>query len=604
VNNPADQVQLEIDTLFETEGRELFSRLLQSKSIQAGLPCVTESIRGRLARISSLLAHQKIGAKQGRLLTDWFNLVQSLEAPAEKHSSKRHRALLLAYIQCCFHGGRHGLVIEAMKAHHDTLDTQLTKILGQAWAREGRSLVQNRRFVDAVDAYHLSLKFEGPRAEVLSNLGGAYLLSGEVDAAEDCFRRAIRRDPKLLAARSNLLLGLHYSTKYTAAEIAREHRKQGRAWGRGVAATSAKTGRHRKEPLRIGYLSSDFRKHPVSRMVEPLLRHHDQEKFQIFCYYTAPIVDDVTQRLFSLGHHWRSVHALDDNRIAEVVRKDRCHILIDLNGHTHGNRLKVFQRSIAPVQATYLGYPDTTGLSSIQYRITDAICDREDSPSLCTERLARVKGCFLCFQPAGAAATLPKLNRGRFCFGSLNQFPKLSTETIWLWARILSAVPNTRLLLKSISLTDPRVAAKTLARFASAGINANRLILRGFSASEREHLETYDEIDLALDSFPYNGTTTTCEALSMGCPVLTLKGCTHASRVGASLLTASGLDYLVAESEDAYFQKAVAEASHGNRTPEARIRLREQVERSILCDQKAFARRFERALSEMWASAV
>lgn len=606
MTKPNDLILRELSALFEQEGRELFSRLFRKNPIDPRLHQLATSAKQRLGRIASLIAnqHRATSLREVRLNSDWSNFLTLLEQLCLTRDLERRNATLLGYIQCCFSANRHEAVIETLKPRECDLDGSLTRALGQAYARRGQSLVRQSRFLDAVDTYRLSLMLEGPRAEVLSNLGGAYLLSGELDAAENCFRQAIGHDPKLLAARSSLLLSLHYSSKHLAVEIAREHREQGWAWTRRARKAPAIIGRRGAGALRVGYVSSDFRNHPVARMIEPILKHHDRENFQIFCYYTAPIVDQITRRFARLGHHWRCVHSLDDDSIAEKIRRDQCDILIDLNGHTHGNRLGVFARRPAPVQATYLGYPDTTGLAAMQYRITDAICDPRGTAQLCKEKLVRIEGCFLCYQPNIDRRLIrsesERIDDG-FCFGSLNQLPKLSDRTIELWARILRAVPESKLLLKSLSLTDSRVVMSVLARFESAGISADRLILRGYFSSELQHLETYHDIDLALDCFPYNGATTTCESLWMGCPVLTLRGNTHVSRVGTSLLHAVALDEFVAESEEVYLRKAVAIAHDKKRLREISVALRSRIQQSMLCNQRNFVFRFEQMLEGMWA---
>ncbi|MGC4052792.1 MAG: tetratricopeptide repeat protein [Paludibaculum sp.] len=479
------------------------------------------------------------------------------------------------------------------------------RLLACAHAVRGMSLMFGRRYLDAADAYLESLSLAPRQSAVLSNLGGAYCMAGDLDAAEDYFRRAIKSDPSFLAARSNLLLCMHYPDAHSPAVLASEHRRQGRAWKQYAPEAPAVLIRRERRRPRIGFVSSDLRRAPVARFVEPFLRHYDRSRFHVTCYYSASVEDEYTRRLRTLSDRWQLIHGMTDLEAAQQIRADGCDLLIDLNGHNHGNRLGVFALRAAPVQAAYLGYPDTSGVAEIDYRISDAICDPPPrAQRYCTEKLVYVPDCFLCFQPlrrAPRVTPLPADRTGAVTFGCLNQLQKLSDAAIDLWAEILSKAPDARLLLKAASLADPRIAARTRERFEAEGIESARLDLRGPVAKEREHLATYGEVDIALDPFPYAGTTTTCEALWMGVPVLTLNGNCHASRVGASLLHAVGLDAFIAARPLDYVRIAVQAAQDRQRLCEIRAGLRGRMRESTLCDQAAFARKFERVLEQMIA---
>jgi protein O-GlcNAc transferase len=501
--------------------------------------------------------------------------------------------------------GHYRRAIELAEELNENHGDSVRDLLAEAWALEGRRLLANRQYFDGIAAYQMSLKVGGERSTVLSNLGAACSAVGNSELAESCFLRAIDHNPNFLAARSNLLLSLHYTHRKTPAEVAEEHRKHGCSWDEGRLRTPAFPQRRKKDRLlRVGYLSSDFRNHPVSHFIEPILSGHDRSRFKTICYYNAPFGDATTRRIQRTADLWRPIAEFDDAEVMRLIRADQCDILVDLGGHTHGNRLGVFALRPAPVQATYLGYPNTTGLSSIQYRITDAICD----PHNCTERyhteaLTRLDKCFLCYRPARRApkvGPLPASAAGQLTFGSLNHHPKLSPSAIALWARILRAVPSARLLLKSAPLSDSHVAESTRQRFAAEGVDPTRLELHGYLSNSFAHLATYNRIDIGLDPFPYNGTTTTCEALWMGVPVLTLRGNAHVSRVGASLLTAVGLDQFIAENEDEYVERAVALSGEIEILRKIRRRLRVQMGQSLLCDSSAFIKRFENALQGMW----
>jgi predicted O-linked N-acetylglucosamine transferase (SPINDLY family) len=510
----------------------------------------------------------------------------------------------------CLTAGEHRRTIELLERWRSGDSGSVREPLAQAYALDGRRLAAAHRYMESARAYENAVELGDTRPAVLSNLGIGYGLCGEHARSLECFRKAIDADQAFLPARSNLLLALQYSASPTPENIAEEHRRHGRAWEAGALVPPPRSDRIHpakrvlRRVLRVGYVSGDFRRHPVACFIEPILLQHDRTKFEVFCYYNAPFADTVTRRLQRAASHWRSIARMDDLEAARLIRADRCDILIDLGGHTHGNRLGVFALRPAAVQATYLGYPGTTGLTSIQYRITDATCDPDGvTDRYHTEKLVRLDGCFVCYRPNSRSPRpegLPADVTGHFTFGSFNHHPKLSPETTALWAQILRQTPGARLLLKSRSLSDAGVAAATRRLFGMHGVASERLELRGYAVSERQHLATYNEVDLALDPLPYNGTTTTCEALWMGTPVISLEGSAHVSRVGMSLLKAAGLAELIAANEAAYLQMAVTLANDRDGIRRIRTGLRGKMARSALCDAAGFTRRFEAALWQMW----
>jgi predicted O-linked N-acetylglucosamine transferase (SPINDLY family) len=285
------------------------------------------------------------------------------------------------------------------------------------------------------------------------------------------------------------------------------------------------------------------------------------------------------------------------------IGHDEIDILVDLAGHAGNSRLPVFFMKPAPIQVTYLGYPNTTGFSAMDYRLTDGIADPPDQDRFYTERLYRLPECFLCYRPppeTPLSPVPPADKNGYITFGSFNNFPKISGDTVCLWAGILHRVKNSRLVIKSKQLIDPAICERLLQLFAIYGIGADRLELRTHSPSLESHLSCYNGIDIALDTFPYNGTTTTCEALWMGVPVITLAGDRHASRVGASLLAQAGLTGLVAQSAEHYISLAAFLA--GNISPLSKLKtgLRGMIAQSPLCDGAGFTKKIEKAYGEMW----
>jgi predicted O-linked N-acetylglucosamine transferase (SPINDLY family) len=301
--------------------------------------------------------------------------------------------------------------------------------------------------------------------------------------------------------------------------------------------------------------------------------------------------------------HWRDISMFDDQRAVEKIRSDAIDILVDLAGHTAGNRLMVFAARSAPVQITWLGYPATTGLVTMDYRVTDSLADPPGYEAFYTEQLVWVPGCFLCYQPSPQSppvAPPPAIENGFVTFGSFNNLAKINLEVVTLWSKLLHIVPGSRLLVKNPSLTDPAIARQLMSLLAQHHVSEDRVELLGLAQTTEKHLDAYRHVDVALDTFPYNGTTTTCEALYMGVPVVTLVGYSHAGRVGVSLLTALGLDELVADTPEKYIKVAQKLAENHEKLTDLRNSLRTRMESSQLCDGKAFADKMEHVYRELW----
>lgn len=352
--------------------------------------------------------------------------------------------------------------------------------------------------------------------------------------------------------------------------------------------------------MRIGYVSGDFRRHSVANFLLPVLQHHDRNAFQVFCYSTNAWTDDVTERLTAAADHWRRLFGLDDEAAASLIAEDGIDLLIDLSGHTAHNRLALFARQPAPIQATWLGYPGSTGVEAIRYRLVDAITDPPgEADRHYSERLIRLDHGFLCYAPIDEAPQPVIRPQGPVRFGSFNNPAKLSPATLDLWMRVLQAVDRSQLVLKGRPFADPQVRQTLLDRFGRRGIAADRILLLEHMASPDQHMAAYGEVDIALDPFPYNGTTTTCEALWMGVPVVTMLGARHSARVGASLLTQVGLDWLIARDEEDYIRLAADLAGDYRRRAGLRGQLRPRMQASPLCDGPGFTRRLEEAYRGM-----
>jgi protein O-GlcNAc transferase len=478
--------------------------------------------------------------------------------------------------------------------------------LAEAHCNLGNVLRDQGKLEAAVACCRQALVLKPGYAEAYSSLGNALRDQGKLDEALAYFRQALFLKPDDAEAHSNLLFCLNYDCGVSNEEIFKEsvlwnkrhalcHRPQVATYKNDCSA-----GRR----LRIGYVSPDLRAHSVAYFFEPLLQGHDRQAVEVFCYAEVMRPDTVTARLQGLSDHWRVTVGMSDDELAAHIRADGIDILIDLAGHTAHNRLGVFARKPAPVQATWLGYPNSTGLDVIDYRLVDAVTDPNGEADTCaSETLLRLPGGFLCYGgPAGMPepADPPCLTAGTVTFGSFNNPAKVSTATFDAWARLLSRLPEARLLLKGRSFSDAATCARFMTLLAERGVAPERVELVAWVPNNASHLALYRRIDIALDPFPYNGTTTTCEALWMGVPVVTLCGDRHAGRVGASLLSHSGLTDWIACTVEDYVAIAVALAGNPDRLRELRHSLRPRLSASPLRDGKAFAGQIEAALRIMW----
>lgn len=470
--------------------------------------------------------------------------------------------------------------------------------LGCAYVSLGRS-------ADAFAAFEAALSLRPDYAAPRDNLARALRTSGRVDEAIARFREALE-----LAAQpgthSNLLYTLQFSDRVSPGEVAAEHRRWAERWAdaHGAAQRPHANDLDPERRLRVAYLSPDLNQHAVSRFVEPVLGAHDRARFEVFCYADGPLADATTARLLPLADAWVPVGSLDDEALAERVRADRIDLLVDLAGHTAHHRLLVFARRPAPVQITWIGYPHGTGLSSMDYRLTDAVSDPPGATEhLYAEELVRLPETFSCYQPPPDAPPVSlapsSLGRG-FTFGCFNNLSKMTPSVVAAWAALLSSVPGSRLLLRARALSDADTAERVRRDFASHGVDPSRLTLDARSLPVPEHLGCYADVDIALDPFPYNGTTTTCEALWMGVPVLTLAGSTHASRVGTSLLTHLGLTGCIASDPADLVSRGASLAGDLTALAGLRASLRDRMRASPLCDAARFTAHLERTYRSLW----
>jgi protein O-GlcNAc transferase len=470
----------------------------------------------------------------------------------------------------------------------------------------GHALLSAGRLTESIAALEAALRLRPGYAAPHDNLGRALKAQGRTAEAIRHHRAALAAAPSP-GTHSNLLYSLNF-VDLDPVGVRAEHANWGLVHGGGAPAMAAAPARDKGRRLRVGYVSPDFVNHAVSYFFAPVLAHHDRARFEVFCYSSVRVPDRVTERLRGMAEHWRDVAGLGDAELATQVRSDGIDILVDLSGHTAHNRLLAFARRPAPVQVTWLGYPNTSGLGAMDYRITDSLSDPPGvADGAYVEKLIRLPGTFSCYEPSPQSpdvGPLPAARTGFLTFGCLNNFAKVTPGMITLWAQVLADTPGSRLLLKSNGLSDPDTRELVVHSFAAAGVGRERLELDGQARSVADHLALYHGVDIALDTHPYNGATTTCEALWMGVPVVTLAGRTHASRVGASFLTQVGLSSLVASSPDGYRRACRELASDLASLSMLRSSLRGRMRGSTLCDGALFTRRLEEAFESMASDAL
>ena len=501
-----------------------------------------------------------------------------------------------------------GQVERAAQHYTDMLDIpeeSRVKGLSSFYRKAGLLWSECGRYTEAVDHLCIADQLEPDNTNTLNCLALSIMKIGRLEEAMDLLRKALTINPQFRDGYSNLLLDFNYLPDAKSSEIFAESKK----WAQTQAPASlAYTNHdnpldpHRK--LRIGYISPNFRSHSVTFYFESLLDGHDRNKFEIYGYGNVERPDQTTERLIDKFDSYRDIYEVDDEEVAELIRSDSIDILVDLAGHTGKNRLHVLAYKPAPIQVTYLGYPNTTGMPQVDYRLTDAIADTLDQQKYYTEKLVFLPNGFLCYNPGEQQPTvkdLPMSHSDYITFGSFNNVNKLSPGIVKMWVDILNAVPNSRLILKFAQGTDSQVREYFYNRFAGFGLEnpKERIMISGW-LTNAQHLELYNNVDIALDTYPYNGTTTTCQALLMGVPVITLVGSRHSSRVGLDILTRLEMQFFAAQTPHEYVQKAVALASKPEALTQIRKTMRQRLAASPLCNYELISNDIENAYRRMW----
>ena len=499
---------------------------------------------------------------------------------------------------------KQGNIKEAIACYEKAL--QLKPDYADVYNNIGIALKDEGLLSEAIACYQKSLSLKPEVAETYNNMGIALKDQGKIDEAIACYHKALEIKPDYVSAHSNMLFALHQLASIDPAQLFDQHKQ----WAKQHSAPfltyipSHRNDKRGDRRLRVGYVSPDFKAHSVACFMEALLETHNRSDFEIWCYSDVAIKDFTTNRFEDLADIWRDISGAPDEVVAKWIRDDQIDILVDLAGHTANNRMLVFARKPAPIQVTYLGYPNTTGLDTVDYRITDPWTDPPgETDHLYTEKLVHLPHGFLCYTPykdSPAIKGLPAETSNVITFGSFNNRAKITPEVVKVWSRLLSTVPNARLLLKSKSLSDIETQNMLQNQFMENNVSPEQLLFYSYSPSTYDHLDLYNRMDIGLDTFPYNGTTTTCEALWMGVPVIVLSGAFHMSRVGVSLLTHVGLTDWITSSVDEYIDKAVTWTRDFEKLKRIRSSLRDKMRRSPLLDAGLLTLSLENAYKTMW----
>lgn len=493
-----------------------------------------------------------------------------------------------------------GRLEESLQVYRQALEQDAENV--EALVNLGNAFKETGRLEEAISSYEKALLLRPEMPEAHYNLGTVYQDQCRMDEAVACFRKTLELKPDHAVAHSNLLMNLQYDADIIPEELLQESQ----AWESLQLAGTAimphpSTTPDPERRLRIGYVSGDLRRHPVGYFLDGVLASHDREYYEIFCYANQSFGDDLTDRLRKNSNQWRTIFGWNDDSVAELIREDGIDILIDLSGHTARNRLLVFGKKPAPVQATWAGYVGTTGLSAMDYLISDPCETPEGTDHWYRESVVRLPDCYVCFTPpeyAPPVAPPPARKNGYLTFGCFNNLAKLNRPVMDLWLRLLQEIPNARLVLATKALGDPAMRNRFRQIFVGGGVS-DRVDFSGM-VPHPDLLARYGEVDIALDPFPYSGGLTTLESLWMGVPVITLGGDRFASRHSLSHLTAVGLPEFIVTDQEAYLAKAVSLAHDLSHLESIRAGLREQMKSSPLCDAPRFTHNLEEAYRSMW----
>ena len=504
-----------------------------------------------------------------------------------------------------------GMAVLAEGAGDDAASRHYHTRLGQAHPRNPRALVELGNFfakrfdfARARSSYRQALEQVPALAGVWNNLGNVEKYLGNIKEGIACYDRAVAADPENASLHSSALISLYYDSSMAHDELFARHvawadRHAERFYPPDPWWPNAKDPERR---LRVGYVSDWLDGRVLGHFLRGVIRYHDRERFSTYAYSATDQPDDYTTELRGAFDHWREIRGLDDGAIASQVKEDAIDILVDLDGHTPGSRLLALAQKPAPIQVNWLGYWNTTGMRTIDYVLTDPYTTPEDSAQRFSEAPLRLPDSRICYAPvpyAPLVSSLPCDGRDVFTFGSFNRYDKLGPELIDCWAEILRQIPASRLIIKNSAIAIPYARAELSRRFADRGIAAERVELRERSPHPAM-LAEYGDIDLGLDTFPYNGGLTTCEALWQGVPIVAIEGERMISRQTSAMLRLVGAEDFIAQTPDEYVALALRWARDRERLRSVRRSLRERMRASPLCDGPRFTRNLEAAFRSIW----
>ncbi|MDR3581069.1 MAG: tetratricopeptide repeat protein [Oryzomonas sp.] len=502
-----------------------------------------------------------------------------------------------------------GNIYVDMQKYEEALDcyqrlTNLEPGNSIAFKNMSLALLKSGRLDEALSVCSRALEIDPLQPENYMTMGNIHGERGDSELALHNYSRVIEFASHSSNAHTNILFMMNYLSRFDQQAIYRESKR----WGKSHAAgkyirrpylNSCASGRR----LRVGYVSGDFKMHPVSYHFKPVVEHHDRNAFEIFLYNNCNRFDEMTRKLMVCAEHWRNIESLSDELVAEMIRLDGIDILVDLSGHTSLHRLLVFARKPAPVQVSWLGYFNTTGMTAMDYLISDAVTVPPGEERWFSEQVVRLPDGRFCYEPPAYApdvTSLPALGNGFITFGSFNKIHKITPETVSLWSAVLKAVPRSKIVLKTMALGTGSVQHRLFEQFEQHGVATERIEVRKESPHP-QMLAEYGDIDIALDTFPFNGGATTCEALWMGVPVVTITGGTPISRQTASLLASCGLkELLAADSREDFIDKIRSLAGNTGVLARLRASFRDRLSVSPLCNGALFSRSLEHAYREMW----
>ncbi len=522
------------------------------------------------------------------------------ESYIAKHSDDAKMHFLLGNVLL-----KSGNVDQAMKALDKSNKLQPNNVVTLANLAVGYNTLD--RHGEAVELLEQALILNPHYAFAYQKMGSILCKAGQVKEGLRSIQRAMMLTPQPHYMYARMLFWRNYLAEQNPKMIFADAKTWGEQYThtfeKGVGVYLNELGE--KKRLNVGFVSPDYCAHPVSFFVEPLFKELDRDQFKVFAYSDVVKPDNITKSIASQVDEFRNIAGIGAQNVAKQILDDQIDILFDLAGHTGSGRLDVFHMRPAPVQISWLGYPATTGSSGIDFRLTDRYADPvSESDTYHTEKLLRVDGGFLCYVPSPRtpepSEESPVEKNGYITFGSFNNLAKISEQCIDMWCEILTRVPDSKLLIKRRELKDPWVKQYFVDQFEKRGIKKNRISFKTSQSKLEGHLKQYANVDIALDSFPYNGTTTTFEALWMNTPVISLGGKTHASRVGHSILNYTGVAELAVSDQQHYIDKAVSLSNDTDQLNQYRKSLRKKLADSSITNQQRFSQSVARILRQQW----